>query len=110
MSDFTLKKGDRLPVLRSNLSDSNGYVNISGATVSFVYQGRKRGSQPTTGSATILSGPSGLVEYNWASGDVTTPGMYYGEWRVIMPNEKQISFPNDGFIVFEIVDNLNYSD
>ena len=106
MSDFSIKLDDRLPLLRSNLSDDDGYMDISNATVKFIYQTRNRSIVPTTGSATIVGAASGFVEYAWATGDVVTPGVYYGEWRVTTASGKHITFPNDSYFCFEIVNRL----
>jgi hypothetical protein len=106
MNDFFIKTNDRLPVLRANLSDANGYIDLAGATVKFVFQTRDRTLPPTTGSATILGSASGYVEYAWATGDVASPNVYYGEWRVATASSKQISIPNDAYVSFEIVQGL----
>ena len=105
MSDFFIKKNDVLPVVRAYLSDANGYIDLSGATVSFVYQDRQQNNAPITGSVSVISAPSGLVEFAWSSGiDV---GTYFAEWRTVLSNGKQMSFPNDSHLSFEVVDNLN---
>jgi hypothetical protein len=106
MNDFSIKVFDRLPILRSNLTDDNGYVDLGGATVKFVYQVRTRARQPVTGSASVISAISGLVEYAWVSGDVTGGGVFYGEWRATLSGGKQMSFPNDGFFSFEVINAL----
>lgn len=107
MNDFFLKTQDRLPTVRANLADEEGYIDLSTMTVKFVYQARNRATQPVTGDATIISPTSGYVEYAWTTGDVASPNVYYGEWRAYTASGKQISFPNDGYFSFEIVEGLN---
>ncbi len=108
MSDFYIKKGDRLPLLRAELSDVNGAVNLSGTNVQFIYRNRTRVGNPVTGSANIVSHVSGVVEYVWGTGDVSAAGAYICEWRVTYTgNSKVLSFPNDSYLSFDIVDNLS---
>lgn len=107
MNDFVIKKNDRLPVVRAYLSDVNGYVDLTNASVQFIYQDRRRLNPPTTGEATLIAASSGLVEFAWASGNVSSAGTYLAEWRVHFPNTKVLSFPNDGYISFEVIDTLN---
>jgi hypothetical protein len=107
MNDVGIKKNDRLPVVRAYLSDANGYADLTNATVQFIYQDRQRSSAPTTGEATLIAPTSGLVEFAWVSGNVSSAGTYLAEWRVHFPNTKTLSFPNDGYISFEVIDTLN---
>jgi hypothetical protein len=104
MANFFLKYNDVLPVLRSYLSDVNGYINLSGQSVTFIYQDRKMLNAPVTGSTTIVSAVSGLVQYDWSSG--ISPGSYIGEFRAKIGG-LQISFPNDSVITFDIEDNIS---
>jgi hypothetical protein len=107
MNDFVIKRNDRLPVVRAYLSDVNGYADLSNANVQFIYQDRRRYNDPVTGEATVLAATSGYVEYAWTSGNVSSAGTYFAEWRVFFPSTKVLSFPNDGYISFEIIDTLN---
>jgi len=104
VSDFWLKYNDVVPVLRSYLSDDNGFINLSGASVNFVYQDKKQLNSPVTGSALVISAISGLTEYDWSSG--ISPGSYIGEWRVLLPGGRQMSFPNGTILSFDIVNGL----
>lgn len=105
MSDFFIKVRDELPVVRAYLSDANGYINLSGASASFIYQDRNQLNPPVTGSVSVVSAISGLVEYGWSTGIL--PGEYLAEWRAVLQNGKQMTFPNDSFLQFSVVDNLN---
>lgn len=106
MNDFVIKKNDRLPVIRAYLLDANGYVDLSNCNVQFIFQDRQRNDPPVTGDAVLIAPSSGLIEYAWASGNVSSIGTYLAEWRVHFPNTKVLSFPNDGYLTFEILDPL----
>lgn len=102
MNEFYIKQIDRLPVLDCYIQDGNGdYVDLSSTTNTFVYKPYFSGV-PVTGSATIISATSGYLRYSWGVTDVATPGLYMGEWRTEFSDGRQSTFPNDGFIVFEI--------
>ena len=107
MAQFYLKYNDNLPTLRSNLSDANGYIDLTTATnVKFIYQLRSRITTPTTGSATILGTTSGYVEWIWPTGSPVSGGFYNGEWRVNFSNGDILSVPNTEYIEFFINNNL----
>ncbi len=108
MSYFSITQNDRLPVLRIELSDVSGVINLSGNNVYFVYKGKYvTGAAPTTGAATILSHISGLVEYSWTAADVASPGIYYGQWKISgESSQKWSSFPNESYIKFAIFPTL----
>jgi len=105
MSDFYIKSQDVLPVVRAYLSDSNGGIDLTNASVSFVYQDRQQLNAPITGSTTIISAISGLVEYAWTSGIAV--GTYLGEYRVTFANTKTMTIPNDSMLSFEVIENLH---
>lgn len=103
MSDFYITYLDTLPVVRANLSDDNGYVDLSTATnVYFIHQIKSRAAAPITGAATILGASSGFVEYSWPTGTPPSGGTYYAQWRNQFSNGRRLTVPNDGFIVFHI--------
>lgn len=103
MSEFFITENDRLPVLRANLSDDAGYIDLTNGTGYFVYKNKyATGQQPTTGNADFLGLTSGYVQYQWPSGSA---GVFYGKWKVLS-NGKWISFPNESFLNFAITEDL----
>jgi hypothetical protein len=107
MSDFFVKYQDGLPVVRANLSDDNGYIDLSTASsVYFIFQLKHRSVAPTTGSATVLASSSGFVEYSWATGSPPSGGTYYAEWRANFSNGRSLTIPNDGYVIFHINNRL----
>lgn len=79
-----LKKNDRLPLARAELTDANGAaLDLTGATVTFKM--RRWGTETlkiASASATVIDAPGGVVQYSWAAGDTDTPGTYDGEFVV----------------------------
>lgn len=98
---FGISQGDRLPVVRTELTDASGYVNLSSSTVYFIFKGKyQTGVNPTTGLADVVAAESGLAEYAWTANDVATPGIYYGYWLTSGTNGKKSRFPNDSYLRF----------
>ena len=103
MSEFFITENDRLPVLRANLSDDAGYIDLTNGTGYFIYRNKYDGTAPVTGSIDILGATSGYCQFSWASG---AAGVFYGRWRVVL-NGKQISFPNESFLNFARTEDLH---
>jgi len=104
-AEFFIKKTNRLPILQCELEDSNGPIDLSGAEVEFVYKYKPTGAVNLR-TGTIVSATSGIVQYPWTSGDVSSAGVYWGEWRITFSDGKQLSVPNDSYITFEIIEDL----
>jgi hypothetical protein len=106
---FAISKNDVLPVIQSQLSSNGAVTDISSATgVYFCYKKRyyqTSGSNDLTiKQGEIVSGSNGLVKYEWQSSDTSGSNVYKGRWRVYFPNEEIMSFPNDGYMSFQIFD------
>ena len=106
MSEFTITEKDQLPVLRANLQTEDGYIDLSGGTGYFLYKNKYTTDQPITGNIDILGATSGYVQFGWISGNVATAGVFYGKWRVVLANNRQISIPNDSFLPYIISEDL----
>lgn len=108
MADFYIKRGDRLPVIRRTLTTSDGNaINLSGATVNFIYRIADE-SLPAvvgTGTVTIVTAASGIVEYAWAAADTATAGEYNAEFEAQIGGLR-ITAPNSEHMTFEVVQDL----
>lgn len=104
---FYLIEEDRLPVLQTQLSDSIGYVDVTSGTPVFYWRLRSHASGLHSGIGTVIGSPSsGLVEYDWTTGDTAYPGVYVGRWKVNYSGGFSETFPNDSYIIFEFGANL----
>jgi hypothetical protein len=107
MSDFYLKKGDLLPILSVEVKDYSGSViDLSGCTVAFNYRLRS-GEDITTRVAVVEDAAAGVVQYEWESDDTATEGVYVGEFVVTFSSGKQLTFPQDTTLVYEIVSDIS---
>jgi hypothetical protein len=107
--DFVIKKGDLLPAIVATLKDANGPVDLTGTTVKFIL--RKVGATATKVNATAaIDGDQvnnkGKVSYTWVGTDTDTAGVYEAEWQATFTGSKPMTFPNDGYNVIRITDDL----
>lgn len=84
MADVEFVAGDSGPSLSGTLTDPRTGlpINLTGAAVTF--QMRLADDRRFTVSATaaIVSPTAGTVRYDWAAGDLRTPGDYQCQWRI----------------------------
>jgi hypothetical protein len=101
---FTIKRNDRRPRYRVNLTSDGVAVNLTTATgVKFLM---KQGTTlKVDGAAVVVDPLTGLVEYVWAAGDTDTAGEYNVEFEVDWGGEKQ-TFPSVGYFTCTIETDL----
>jgi hypothetical protein len=108
--DFTMKRGDTLPKLRATLQDSAGDpVDLSSFTsFAWFYQDEDQEAAALTGagSFSVIDATNGIVEYSWDATDTDTVGRYVGEIEGKIGAARQ-TFPNGGFLLFDIVPDLD---
>jgi hypothetical protein len=107
VSDFVIRKGDRLPELTATLKDSAGLaVDLTAATLEFHMRAVAGGTPKVDAAATVVSPSAGTVKYVWATADTDTAGSYYGEFEVTFGDGRKQSFPNPGYITISVTDEL----
>jgi hypothetical protein len=93
-ADFTIKAHDRLPSIQAALATAGAAVDLSTATsVSFIMAPLAGGTPTVNAPAVIVNAAGGVVRYDWALADTSTPGSYQAEWEVTWSTGKQQSFP-----------------
>lgn len=95
MSVVYYKQGDTWPSLKARLLDANGLAveNLDVASVSLTLMR----SDQTSGrsiSATVTSAATAEVEVQWSEGDLSLPGIYYGEFKVVWEDGSVAHVPN----------------
>lgn len=97
MADFYLKAGDRYPVMRATLLDSDRKViDLSAATAIDFLMRRKTTDSWIVISASITDAPNGKVEVHWGPTDTVEAGTYKGFFRATFPGPLVMSVPNSG--------------
>lgn len=101
---FKIKRNDRRPRYRVQLTANDEPVDLTGASgVKFLM-----GSAATTveGVATIVDAATGVVEYAWAVGDTATAGEFNVEFEVDWGADETQTFPDDGYFAVKITTDL----
>jgi hypothetical protein len=107
MANFTMRENDTLPIIGATLSDPNGIIDLTGASVAFHMNVAKGGTPKVNAAASIVGDPTlGVVEYAWIAIDTDSPGTYNCEWEVTFANGKILSCPNDSYDTVTILADL----
>jgi hypothetical protein len=108
--DFVLKKGDLLPIIIRTLKDAAGAaVDLTGTTCKFIMRRVGAATAKVNAAAVVDANQvanKGKVSYTWVAADVDTAGVYEAEWQVTFSGAKPETFPNDGYLVIKIADEL----
>jgi hypothetical protein len=103
--DFSIKQDDRRPYLKGVLKDQDDNIYDPTGAVSILFRMEARDASTLkvdNQAVNIVDGPNGIVEYQWATGDTDTPGIYFGEIVVTPTAGVPFTFPNDGYIIIEV--------
>lgn len=102
MAEFTIKKGDLLPVLDATLVPATGQTfTLVGASVRF-QMWSKSGGTKIDAPATIVDAIAGTVRYTWLAGDTDTAEGFLGQFQVTFPSGSVETFPNGSSIVVRV--------
>jgi len=110
---FHLKQGDTGPPLEVRFTDDEyNPVELDSNTdsVTFHIEDDDGNAVSMTNTASIESGPEGVVSYQWDASDTDTPGTYFAEFRVTFnegeSDERTETFPNAGYITIEVIEQV----
>ena len=104
---FFIKQNDTSPFMTASLKDaSDSAVDIQGATVRFHMRAVGETTVKVDDAAVITDGENGGVKYEWSSGDTDTVGQYQAEFEVTYANNKVETFPNNSYILVQVVDDI----
>ena len=98
MADFYLRVGATRPSIIDTLEANGIPLDITGSTVTFI--ARKYGAAAISRTATVLSGPLGIVRYDPGSGDTAAAGTFECQWQVVYPASAGTQYvPSEPFIL-----------
>ena len=102
---FTIKQGDTSPALSVQFKWDDSVVDLTDATVK-MYMGLYDESSLLIDGATctITDAENGEIEYAWQTGDTDVVGLYEVEFVVTFSDGTIQTFPNDQFLLIEIVE------
>lgn len=105
--DLTISQGATTPVLSETITDQNGNsVNLTSATVIFIMRQLSSSTPTVNAAATITNATAGQVTYSWSSADTATAGLYMGQFHCVLSGGSTYDFPNQGFLMIEVQENL----
>lgn len=106
-ADFVKKVADTRPIIQGTLTDGAGAaVNVTGATIVLATKHQESGSTAAFTGA-IVTATSGIVNYTFAASELDTVGFYDAEWQVTFSAGVVNSYPNTGYFLIQVVDDLN---
>lgn len=104
---FYIKQNDTVPSIRATLQNGNGDpVDLINATVRFHMRPIGGNSAKVDAEAVVISAASGIVQYNWDAANTDAVGTYHAEFEVTYPDSTIETFPNDGYITVQIIDDI----
>lgn len=110
---FTIKKDDLGPALQVTLRDKHGDpIDITGNLgVQFEmkerqYAGDDDYPRKVDAAATVVDAGTGVVKYQWTSGDTNEIGDYAGEFKVTAADGTPRTTPSPSFITIRVVQSV----
>jgi transcriptional/translational regulatory protein YebC/TACO1 len=100
----TIKRNDTKDNIKATLSNESGPVDLTGATVRFLMS--KRGIVKVDRQAQIQDAVNGIVWMVFEQGDTDESGSFQAEFEVTFPDARVETFPNDSFILINIINDL----
>lgn len=104
--DITIKRRDTRHAIKAILRDASGDpVDLTGCNVKFVMA-------PPARPATICREPhienaeNGEIWVVWVPGETDKSGTYLAEFKVTYPDGRVETFPSDGYISIQIMNDL----
>lgn len=104
MANVTIKRNDTKDNIKATLSNESGPVDLTGATVRFLMS--KRGTVKVDRPAQVQDAVNGIVWFVFEMGDTNETGSYQAEFEVTFSDARVETFPNDGFILINIINDL----
>jgi len=104
---FTIKQDNTSPYIAATLKDANSNaVDLTGATVVFNMADLNGTNVVNGGACTITDEEGGGVSYAWQSTDTQNAGSFQAEFKVTYTGGDVESFPNNDYIIVNIVSDL----
>lgn len=104
MVALTLKRNDTKDNIKATLSNESGPVDLTGASVRFLMS--RQGVVKVDKPALIQDAVNGLVWVVFEQGDTSDSGNFNAEFEVTFSDGRIETFPNDGYIMIQIISDL----
>lgn len=106
MYDVIIKRGDTRNAIKAVLKDGTGaLVDLTECEVKFHMAPLNR-SATISRAAHVEDAAAGEVWQVWAPGETDMAGIYRAEFEVIYQDGRRETFPNNGYISIQVVEDL----
>lgn len=107
MTTINIKQDDTQPAMKARLKDAAGNpVNLTGATVQVAIQHYSKPTIKFFRDAYIANAATGVVWLVWQAEETQVTGLYRIEFRVTYPDGNRETFPNDGYLMVNILERI----
>lgn len=104
---ITIKQDDTQPAMKVRLKDSAGNpANLTGATVRVAIQHYSKPVIKFFRSAYVADASTGEVWLIWQPEETQVTGLYRIEFRVTYQDGNRETFPNDGYLMVNILERI----
>jgi hypothetical protein len=104
---ITIKQDDTQPAMKVRLKNASGNaVNLTNATVQVAIQHYSQPDIKFLRDAYIQDAITGEVWLVWQSEETQVTGLYRIEFRVTYQDGSRETFPNDGYLMVNILERL----
>lgn len=104
---FYIKQNDTGPSMLATLQDASGNaIDLTAGNVRFHLRPINSSTAKVDEAATIVTADAGIVRYDWQASDTDTIGSYQAEFEVTYADASIETFPNDGYILVEIISDI----
>ncbi len=104
---ITIKQDDTQPAMKVRLKDSAGNpVSLTGASVRVAIQHYSQPDIKFLRDAYIQDAITGEVWLVWQSEETRVTGLYRIEFRVTYQDGNRETFPNDGYLMVNILERI----
>lgn len=107
MTTINIKQDDTQPAMKVRLKDSAGNpVNLTGASVQVAIQHYSKPVIKFLRSAYVADASTGEIWLIWQPEETQVTGLYRIEFRVTYQDGNRETFPNDGYLIVNILERI----
>lgn len=107
VNELYLRNGDTGPYYYAQITDKDGAVNLTGATVTFSMKSLTGTAKVTDQDVTISDAVNGYIEYHWKASETDWSTTFLAEISVTLGGV-EYTFPTRGSAKVIITDNFSY--
>lgn len=103
MTTLTIKQHDSGRPVVDTLSDADGPINLTGATVKMLARNSDTGVVVINAAATITNATAGAVSYALTAADLAAAAVLQFEWQIAYADGSIFTVPSNGYHYISIL-------